>query len=111
MLVIVVFAAIGRRNHDESGTVDAVFTTAAPFLIGLGVAWLLLRTWRRPMSILNALAMWPILMLVGMIARNTVFDRGTASSFVVVATLFLGASTVGWRVVARLVGRARTPAT
>ena len=33
-------------------------------------------------------AIWPVTILVGMIVRNLVFDRGTATSFVIVATLF-----------------------
>jgi predicted nicotinamide N-methyase len=34
---------------------------------------------------------------MGMVLRNLVFDLGTAPAFVVVATLFLGATMLGWR--------------
>jgi hypothetical protein len=36
-----------------------------------------------------------------------VFDRGTATSFVIVATLFLGACLVGWRAAAAAMDRRR----
>jgi MFS-type transporter involved in bile tolerance (Atg22 family) len=98
---VVVFVAIGRRNHDESGAFTAVLETAAPFLIGLAVAWLIVKAWRRPTKVMTGLLVWPITVLVGMIVRNLVFDDGTATSFVVVATLFLGACFVGWRAALR----------
>jgi hypothetical protein len=94
---VVVFVAIGRRNHDESGAFTGVLETAAPFLIGLAIAWLIVRAWRRPTKVTTGVLIWPITVLVGMIVRNLVFDDGTATSFVIVATVFLGACLVGWR--------------
>jgi hypothetical protein len=94
---VVLFAGVGRRNHDDGSAITDVLTTAAPFLIGLGVAWLAVRAWRRPVTLVTGLSIWPIVVLVGMIARRGLFDRGTATSFVVVATVFLGATLVGWR--------------
>lgn len=104
---IVLFAAIGRREHEQGGGLAEVFETAAPFLIGAAVAWLIVRAWRHPLSVYVGLAIWPITILVGMITRNLVFDRGTAASFVVVATLFIGACLVGWRLAWRLISRRR----
>jgi hypothetical protein len=98
---ILVFVVIGRRNHDEGVTVGGIAETAAPFLFGLGLAWLVVRAWRRPTSVFTGLLIWPITVLVGMIVRNLVFDDGTATSFVIVTTVFLGATLVGWRVVAK----------
>lgn len=96
-LAVVVFVAVGRRNHDEGSALGGIAETALPFLIGLAVAWLVARAWRRPGSILTGLIVWPVTVLVGMVARRTVFDDGTAASFVVVTTLFLGACFLGWR--------------
>jgi len=36
---IVVFAAIGRRSHDETDGLGSVLSTAAPFLLGLLLCW------------------------------------------------------------------------
>ena len=108
---ILVFVAIGRRNHDEGSGLGGVLEIAAPFLIGLAVAWLLVRAWRRPMAILTGVVVWPITLLIGMVLRNLVFDRGTAPSFVVVATIFLGACLVGWRLAAQTIARRRQNST
>ncbi len=108
---IVVFVLIGRRNHDESAGIGGLLETAAPFLIGLGVGWLIVRAWRWPMAIVTGLVIWPITILVGMIVRSTIFDRGTAVSFVIVATLFLGACLVGWRAAFRALTRRRQNST
>ena len=104
---VVLFVALGRRSHDESGVFTAVVETAAPFLIGLAAGWLLVRAWRRPTRLLTGVAIWPVTILVGMVVRNLVFDRGTAASFVVVATLFVGLFLVGWRAVLHLVDQRR----
>jgi hypothetical protein len=108
VFVVVLFVAIGRRSHGESGAFAYVIETAAPFLIGLAVAWIAVRVWKRPTHLLTGVAIWPITVLVGMVVRNLVFDRGTAASFVVVATLFLGACLVGWRALLRLIDQRRT---
>lgn len=108
---ILAFVAIGRAEHDDGGASDAASDglldgtagTAAPFLLGLAVAWLATRGWRRPQSIVTGLTIWPVTVLVGMIARRALFDDGTAPAFVIVATLFTGLCLVGWRAVARSV--------
>jgi len=104
---ILVFVAIGRRNHDEGETVDAIFTVAAPFLIGLVVGWIVARAWTRPMQVDAALIIWPITVAVGMVLRNLVFDRGTALPFIIVATIVTGVFLVGWRLVAARLSRRR----
>lgn len=107
VFVVVLFVAIGRRNHDESGAFSAVVETALPFLIGLAIGWLVVRAWRRPTKVLTGIVIWPLTVLAGMAVRNVVFDRGTATSFVIVATIFLGAGLVGWRAGLRLFDQRR----
>ena len=99
---VLVFVVIGRRNHQQGNALDATVETALPFLLGVAVAWAATRAWRRPTALLTAVAIWPVTVLVGMLLRRWLFDGGTATSFVVVATLFLGACFVGWRAVYRL---------
>ena len=104
---VVLFVALGRRSHDESGAFTAVIETAAPFLVGLAAGWAVAQAWKRPTNILTGIVIWPVTILVGMILRNLVFDRGTATSFVIVATLFVGALLVGWRIALRLLEQRR----
>ncbi len=94
--VVTAFVAIGRRNHDEDPGVIGLLSTAAPFLVGLAVGWLVTKAWSDPMPIRKGLIIWPITVAIGMIGRRIAGD-GTAVSFVVVATVFLGATLVGWR--------------
>lgn len=102
VFVVVLFVAIGRRTHEEGSAFGELMRTALPFLIGLAAAWTAARGWKRPAAVMTGLVIWPITVLVGMIVRRTIFDRGTATSFVVVTTLFLGACLVGWRMVFRV---------
>jgi hypothetical protein len=109
IVAIVVFVAIGRRNHNEGETVDAVFTVAAPFLIALSVGWIAARAWTRPMHVETAFVIWPITVAVGMVLRNLVFDRGTALPFIIVATVVTGVFLVGWRMLVAVAERRTSP--
>lgn len=105
VMAVLVFVVIGREEHDEGTAVGGIVETAAPFLIGLAVGWLVARAWRRPLSVVSGLVIWPTTVLVGMIVRNWGFDEGTATSFVIVTTAFLGMCFVGWRLIAQSVMR------
>ena len=94
--VVTTFVAIGRRNHDEDPGVIGLLSTAAPFLVGLAVGWLVTKAWADPMPVRKGLIIWPITVAVGMIGRRLTGD-GTALSFVIVATVFLGVTLIGWR--------------
>jgi protein-S-isoprenylcysteine O-methyltransferase Ste14 len=85
-----VFVAIGRRNHDEGTTFLNILGVAAPFLIALGASWFALRTWREPFNRASFVATWVITVAAGLFLRKIVFDRGIATSFIIVATITLG---------------------
>jgi hypothetical protein len=91
VVAVVVFVAIGRRNHDEGTAISGVLSVAAPFLIALGISWLVLRTWREPFNRSSLIATWIITVFVGLLLRRVVFDRGIATAFIIVATITLGA--------------------
>lgn len=104
---VLLFVAIGRRNHDQDPGVAGVVDTAAPFLFALVIGWVVARAWWRPMSMRTGLIVWAVTIVVGMLARNLVFGDGTATSFVVVATLFTGACLLGWRAISLVLPRIR----
>ncbi|MEM8618509.1 MAG: DUF3054 domain-containing protein [Actinomycetota bacterium] len=104
---VVLFVAIGRRNHNQDPGVSGLIETAAPFVIALGAAWLVARAWKRPTALPTGFIVWPVVVAAGMVLRRFAFDDGTAASFVIVATVFLGVFLVGWRAVAALVDRSR----
>ena len=98
---IIVFVAIGRRNHDEGVAPTGVIETAAPFLIALLIGWLIARAWNEPLMTRTGTIIWVTTVALGMVLRKFVFDDGTATAFVIVATVFTGAVLNGWRLAIR----------
>jgi hypothetical protein len=99
---VLTFVAVGRRSHDEPGNVVVgALRVAAPFLIALVVGWLVARAWRQPVSAPTGAIIWIVTVAAGMVLRNAVFDRGTALSFVIVASVVLGLLLNGWRAIPR----------
>ena len=94
---VVLFTFIGTRNHDTESHSGGVLSTAAPFIIGIAVAWLVLRAWRQPFAVATGVGIWIISIVVGMLLRHFAWDRGTAGAFIVVATIFNAFTLVGWR--------------
>ncbi|SEF83984.1 Protein of unknown function [Thermomonospora echinospora] len=102
---VLVFVAIGRANHEESGGVAGFAGTAWPFLVSLAIGWLALRAWRRPAALVPAgVGIWLVTVAGGM-ALRAVSGQGTALAFVIVATAFLAMELLGWRLAARLAAR------
>ena len=98
---IIVFVSIGRRNHDEGVAPAGVIGTAAPFVIAVLVGWLIARGWKSPVAVGTGAIVWVTTVALGMVLRKLVFDDGTATAFVIVATVFTGAVSNGWRLAVR----------
>ena len=107
VVLVTVFAAIGRASHGESA-LDGLFTTAWPFLAALAAGWLITLAWRAPTAPLRTgLGVWGITVGGGMLLRAA-SGQGTAVAFLIVAAVTLLVFLVGWRVIAALVARARS---
>ncbi|MFF7681156.1 DUF3054 domain-containing protein [Microbacterium sp. NPDC007973] len=113
-ILVTVFAAIGRATHD--GDVLGPFgsglaTTVWPFLVALLVGWLVSRAWRGPVALVRTgLPVWAVTVILGMVLR-AVSGQGVAMAFVIVAAVTLALFLLGWRGIARLIGRGRRTAT
>ena len=107
-LVVAVFTLIGRRTHDEPLDPAGWRDTAWPFLAALAIGWAVVaassQTW--PTRWWHGLTVWIATVFGGMALRDMV-GQGTALPFVIVATIFLGVTLVGWRLVLWLVDRRR----
>jgi hypothetical protein len=102
VVTVVVFVIIGRRSHDEAGNALAeTAEVAAPFLLGLALAWVFAVAWRRPWTWRTGLVVWLGTVVVGLLLRRFVVERSTALSFAIVTTVVLGVLLNGWRAVAR----------
>lgn len=99
--VVVSFVAIGRRNHDEDFSFASFVGTLAPFLVALACAWIIGRIWSDPVSKRSGAIAWVVTIVLGMVLRRFVFDDGTATAFVIVATVYIGALANGWRALFR----------
>lgn len=96
ILCVMALVIIGTRNHDTDTGISGVLFVAAPFLIAVTSVHGMFVLRKRDLTITWA---WLGTVVVGMLLRNLVFDRGTALPFVIVATLFLGATMYGWRAI------------
>jgi hypothetical protein len=107
---VAVFVVIGRASHAEAYSAAGLARTAWPFLAGAALGWALTRAWRRPAALLPAGAgIWLSAVAAGMVLR-VVSGQGTAVTFVIVALVFLGATMLGWRAVARWRASSHAPA-
>jgi hypothetical protein len=108
-VAVVAFEALGRASHAESilGDLAGTLLTAAPFVAGAAVGTLAGRTWRDPLAWRAGLVVWGGAVLVGLPLRAAVTGR-LPLSFAIVATVSLGVLVLGWRAIARLVGRRRS---
>jgi hypothetical protein len=103
LLFVLAFVLIGRASHGES--LLGTLVTLWPFLAGLVIGWLVVRAWRTPRRLWpTAVVIWLVTVAVGMLLRLA-SGQGIEFSFVVVATLVLGAFLIGWRAVSILVVR------
>ena len=101
LLLVSVFAVIGRLSHYGSLSLGGWWTTAWPFLAGALLAWAALTATRRPpAAVTSGVVVWLGALVGGMVLRQA-SGQGTATSFIVVATLVLGVLLVLPRVGAR----------
>jgi len=111
LVLVFVFATIGRASHAEALTFDGILRTALPFVAAALLAWIMivLRRWNLPWLKQGAFV-WAVTLVAGMFFRTMVGD-GVQVAFVVVAALFLALFLIGWRGLAHLLGGRRQQAT
>ena len=113
VVLIVVFALIGRSSHGEANAPLALWTTASPFLAGWAIAYVTSGAWARPLRFWpTGVVAWILTVFVGMAIRvatgqGVVDGNPLPISFVIVATIVLGVFLLGWRALARGVIRLR----
>ncbi|MDA8369562.1 MAG: DUF3054 domain-containing protein [Nocardiopsaceae bacterium] len=106
LLCVLAFVLIGRASHEEGITLSGVAGTAWPFVAALVLGWAAMRAWRTPAAIVpTGIGVWAVTVAGGMLLR-VVAGEGAEPSFIVVASVFLGATMVGLRALA-LVARPR----
>ncbi|MDN5789384.1 MAG: DUF3054 domain-containing protein [Micrococcales bacterium] len=98
LVLVLVFATIGRATHEHGLTVTGVIGTAWPFLLGTAIGWggvrLLSKAW--PLEVGPGVTVWLATVVFGMLLRG-VSGGGIALPFVLVAAGTLALLLVGWR--------------
>ena len=103
LVLVTVFAALGRQSHEHGLTPAGVFTTALPFLAACLLGWAAARAWRSPAGLWpSGVVIWLVTAGAGLGIR-ALSGGGTATSFMVVTFLVLGAFLLGSRLVRRAV--------
>lgn len=96
-LSVLLFVAIGRKNHKHGFSLSGMTSTTWPFVVGLVSGWLVIVLTQRKATTRSSgiiIAIWTV--TLGMILR-VISGQGTALSFVIVALVFLLLFLVGWR--------------
>jgi FtsH-binding integral membrane protein len=96
-LCILLMVVIGTRNHKTDTGITGILFVAAPFWIAMSLVHLAPLLQRDNHKAPNTYVVWGYTVVMGMVLRNMVFNRGTALAFIIVATVFLGITMFGWR--------------
>ncbi|MDS1272092.1 DUF3054 domain-containing protein [Lipingzhangella sp. LS1_29] len=104
---VLAFAAGGRATHDATIPLVGLAQTAWPFLVALALSWLASRAWRSPLgAVWPGVALWLGTVAGGMVLRLVSGQSTTVElSFVVTTLVLLGATLLGWRLLAGWVWR------
>lgn len=107
LVLVGVFAAIGRASHAEALTGDGVLRTALPFVGGTLLVWIWFVLKRQQFTPLReGVFVWAATLVLGMVFRVLIGD-GTAPAFIAVAGATLALFLIGWRAVWWLATRRR----
>lgn len=100
---VLLFATLGRVSHEEGVTTTGVLGVAWPFLVALGVGWVVAARVRAlPTRMPGSTTTWLVTALLGL-ALRVATGGGFAWSFALVTVLVLGFFLIGWRCAAEVV--------
>ncbi|MGO2110430.1 MAG: DUF3054 domain-containing protein [Pseudoclavibacter sp.] len=102
LILVVVFAVIGRANHGETLTLWGVADTAWPFVIACLLGWLVVTLARLPHARAwpSGLVIWVVTVAAGMGLRILTGDTA-ATAFVIVASVTLAVFLIAPRLLLR----------
>ena len=107
VVAVIVFTAIGRASHAEPFDIVGLAATAAPFLVGLGVAWATPVVRADPASLRAGGMALAGAALLGLAIRFG-FTGRLPFTFVMITITSLGALLLGWRGLSQAVSRRAT---
>ena len=99
LVLVVVFAVVGRASHGEALSLDGLLVTGWPFLLGCLIGSVLASVVLRLSWLREGLLVWAITVVLGMLLRG-ITGGGMAIGFLIVATIVLAVFLIGWRMIA-----------
>jgi hypothetical protein len=99
VVLVVVFAVVGRASHGEALNLGGVLATGWPFLVGCLIGSVLGCLVLRLSWLREGLLVWAITVVVGLLLRG-ITGGGLAMGFLIVATIVLAVFLIGWRMIA-----------
>lgn len=101
VVLVLVFALVGRLTHARTLTAMDVVGTAWPFLVALVIGWVLTLSWRNPFRLWSALGVWVVTAGGGLLIRN-LSGTSTQTPFIMVTVFTLGFLLLTWRLIGLL---------
>jgi len=98
LVLVVVFAVVGRASHGEALSLGGLLVTGWPFLLGCLIGSVLASVVLRLSWLREGLLVWAITVVLGMLLRG-ITGGGMAIGFLIVATIVLAVFLIGWRMV------------
>jgi len=108
LVLVVVFAVVGRASHGEALSIDGLLVTGWPFLLECLVGSLIAGVLLRLPWLYEGLLVWLTTVVLGMFLR-AITGGGMALGFLIVATVVLALLLIGWRMLAALARRRAAP--
>jgi hypothetical protein len=110
LVAVLVFAAVGRASHAESGDLLGLLGTLAPFAVGLVAAWATPAVRAHPAGLRAGIVVLAGTAALGLALRFAFTER-LPLSFALVTVVSLAVLLIGWRTLSLVVARrARTHA-
>ncbi len=110
LLLILIFSAMGRTQHESGLTTMGILSTAAPFLASCVAGWSITQNWNAPSRFWpNGVLVWLVTVIGGLTLRGFL-DQPPALSFQIVTLLVLGALLLGHRLIRAALGKRRNAA-
>ena len=105
VLIVVLFVSAGLLQHGTPLSSEYLFLVAWPFVAGLLLGHLAIRSWRAPFSLWpHGVFVWAITVAAAMVLR-TLLSQGTETSFVIVTAVVTAVGMLGWRALAMFLTR------
>ncbi|GAA1715187.1 hypothetical protein GCM10009702_16770 [Propioniferax innocua] len=110
LLFIFGFWFVYSLAQDQPTALAVLLPTVFPFWLALSIGWLLSRQGRRTLHLEDALTVWATTLIGGLVLRN-LGGEATAMRLIVVTTIILSFTLLGWRLIGFLILHTRARST